>query len=148
RFFERMYDALKTGKLSRREFANRALATGMSAGTVAFVINALDFQAGAAQSTPEASGGGSMVGVRPEVNTGNLTRGEGGELKVLLWQMVTVLNPHTSTGTKDYLGASFMIEPLLNFTPDATLVPALAAEVPSMENGGLAADLSSVTYKL
>jgi peptide/nickel transport system substrate-binding protein len=41
-----------------------------------------------------------------------------------------------------------MIEPLLNFTPDTTLTTALAAEVPTVENGGIAPDFSSVTYKL
>ena len=146
RFFERTYEALKAGELTRREFVNRAIAAGMSAATVAFLVNALDFQSGSAQ-TPEAEGV-SMVGVRPEVGTEGQTRGEGDQLTILLWQMVTVLNPHTSTGTKDYLGASFMIEPLLNFTPDSTLVPRLAAEVPTIENGGIAPDYTSVTYKL
>ncbi|MCC6703430.1 MAG: peptide ABC transporter substrate-binding protein, partial [Thermomicrobiales bacterium] len=71
-----------------------------------------------------------------------------GELRILLWQMTTVLNPHTSTGTKDYIAASLMIEPLLNFSEDTSLATALAAEVPSLENGGIAEDFSSVTYKL
>ena len=146
RFFERMYSALKSGELTRREFVNRAMAAGMSAATVAFLVNALDVQSGSAQ-TPESEGA-SMVGVRPEVGTENQTRGEGGELKVLLWQMVTLLNPHSATGSKDYLGAQFILEPLLNYTPDSTLVPALAVEVPTIDNGGLAPDLSSVTYKL
>jgi peptide/nickel transport system substrate-binding protein len=147
RHFERLYGALKEGKISRREFGARAMAMGMSAATVAFVVNALDFKGGSAQ-TPEASGGGAMVGNRPDGGFENVTRGEGGNLNILLWQMVTVLNPHTSTGTKDYLGASLMIEPLLNYTPESTLTPALAAEVPTLENGGLTEDLSSVTYKL
>jgi len=148
RHFERLYGALKEGSISRREFGLRAMAMGMSAATVAFVVNSLDFRGAGAQTPDAESGGGSMVGSRPDAGTETQTRGEGGELRVLLWQMVTVLNPHTSTGTKDYLGASFMIEPLLNYTPDSTLTPALAAEVPTIENGGLAEDLSSVTYKL
>jgi peptide/nickel transport system substrate-binding protein len=147
RNFEKMYGELKAGKISRREFGFRAMAMGMSAAAVAFVINALDFKSGSAQ-TPEASGGGAMVGERPSVGFENVTRGEGGELRLLLWQMTTVLNPHTSTGTKDYIAASLMIEPLLNFTPDTTLTTALAAEVPTVENGGIAPDFSSVTYKL
>ena len=147
RRFERMYNALKAGEITRREFAQRALAMGMGVATVAFVVNALDFNGVSAQ-TPEAEGGSSMVGSRPEVGMESVTRGEGGDLKLLLWQMVTVLNPHTSTGTKDYLGASFMIESLLNFTPESTLTPSLAAEVPTVENGGIAPDYSSVTYKL
>ena len=147
RHFERLYGALKAGEITRREFGLRAMAMGMSAATVAFVVNSLDFKGTSAQ-TPEADSSSSMVGTRPEVGMENVTRGEGGELKLLLWQMVTVLNPHNSTGTKDYLGASLMIEPLLYFTPDSTLTPALAAEVPTISNGGLAEDLTSVTYKL
>jgi peptide/nickel transport system substrate-binding protein len=142
-----MYGELKAGTLSRREFGLRAMALGMSAATVAFVVNSLDMR-GASAQTPEAEGASSMVGNRPSVGFENVTRGEGGNLNLLLWQMTTVLNPHTSTGTKDYIAASLMIEPLLNFTPDTTLTTALAAEVPTLENGGLAPDFSSVTYKL
>ncbi|MEZ4624699.1 MAG: peptide ABC transporter substrate-binding protein [Thermomicrobiales bacterium] len=147
RNFERLYGELKAGAITRREFGQRAMALGMGAATVAFLVNALDF-AGASAQTPEGESGSSMVGTRPEVGTENQTRAEGGDLKLLLWQMTTVLNPHTSTGTKDYIAASLMIEPLMNYTADSTLAPALAAEVPTVENGGLAADLSSVTYKL
>ncbi|MCC6703791.1 MAG: peptide ABC transporter substrate-binding protein, partial [Thermomicrobiales bacterium] len=144
RHFERLYGALKDGSISRREFGLRAMAMGMSAATVAFVVNALATKGVFAQDGEAAS----MVGTRPEAGTENQTRGEGGELKLLLWQMTTVLNPHTSTGTKDYIAASLMIEPLLNFTQDTTLATALAAEVPTLENGGIAEDFSSVTYKL
>lgn len=153
--FARLYAALKSGELSRREFVQRATAAGMSAAVAAFVVNSLDMKGASAQATPMASpaaspvaGGGSMVGTRPAAGFEGVTRGQGGELKILLWQAPTVLNPHTSTGTKDYLAASLTVEPLLNYTPDSTLTTALAAEVPTVENGGLAADLSSVTYKL
>ena len=33
------------------------------------------------------------------------TRGEGGELKLIQWQAPSMLSPHVSTGTKDYLAA-------------------------------------------
>lgn len=149
--FARLYEALKAGELSRREFVQRSMAMGMSAAVAGFVVKAFDANGASAQATPQASpeaGGGSMVGVRPTGGFENVTRGQGGELKILLWQAPTVLNPHTSTGTKDYLAASFVNEPLLNYTPDSLLVPNLAAEVPTVENGGLAADLTSATYKL
>lgn len=132
RNFERMYGEPKAGTLSRREFGLRAMALGMSAATVAFVVNSLDMR-GASAQTPEAKGASSMVGNRPSVGFENVTRGEGGNLNLLLWQMTTVLNPHTSTGTKDYIAASLMIEPLLNFTPDTTLTTALAAEPERLE---------------
>jgi peptide/nickel transport system substrate-binding protein len=128
------------------------MAMGMSAAVAGFVVKSVGVTGAAAQATPVASpsagGGSSLVGTRPTGGFEGVTRGQGGELKILLWQAPTVLNPHTSTGTKDYLAASFVIEPLLNYTPESTLVPALAAEVPTVENGGLAEDLTWVKYTL
>jgi peptide/nickel transport system substrate-binding protein len=40
------------------------------------------------------------------------------------------------------------MEPLAYFGPDGQLVPYLAAEIPSVENGGVAEDFTSVTWKL
>jgi peptide/nickel transport system substrate-binding protein len=147
--FANLYEALKKGDISRRQFLQRATAMGMSAAVAGFVVNSLDMKGASAQSaTPEASGGSSMVGTTPDGGFEGVTRGQGGELKLLLWQAPTVLNPHTSTGTKDYLAASLAVEPLLNYTPDSTITTRLVTEVPTLENGGLAEDLSSVTYKL
>ncbi|MFN8632298.1 MAG: peptide ABC transporter substrate-binding protein [Chloroflexota bacterium] len=74
--------------------------------------------------------------------------GAGGVLKMLLWQAPTILNPHLSQGTKDYIAARCCTEPLLTVDNDGKLAPVLAAEVPSKENNGLSADGKSVTYKL
>ena len=79
----------------------------------------------------------------PSAGTEGQTRGAGGELKILQWQGVTHFGLHTATGTKDQLGASLVTESLINFLPDGTMIPTLAEEVPTMENGGLAADLST-----
>lgn len=146
--FSRLYEALKSGEITRREFLQRATAMGMSAAVAGFVVNSLDMKGASAQdASPEASGG-SMVGVRPDAGFEGVTRGQGGELKLLLWQAPTVLHPHNSTGTKDYMAAALVNEPLLGYTADSTLAPVLVTEVPTIENGGLAEDLSSVTYKL
>ncbi len=75
-------------------------------------------------------------------------RGSGGPLKILMWQGPTILNPHLSQGTKDLIAARFGTEPLMTVSPDGTLSPVLATEVPSKDNGGLSADGTSVTYKL
>ena len=75
-------------------------------------------------------------------------RGADGELRVLYWQAPTVLNPYLSTGAKDVDPASMVIEPLAQVAPDGSLNPVLAAEIPSLENGGIAADYSAVTWKL
>ncbi len=75
-------------------------------------------------------------------------RGGGGALRVLWWQGPTLLNPHFATGTKEQDASRIFHEPLARWDPDGDLVPVLAAEIPSRENGGLAADGKSVTWKL
>ena len=75
-------------------------------------------------------------------------RGGGGALKVLWWQAPTLLNPHFAVGTKDQDGSRIFYEPLAAFDPDGNLFPILAAEIPSTENGGVAKDGKSVTWKL
>jgi len=75
-------------------------------------------------------------------------RGSAGTLKVLYWQGPTILNPALAVGTKDVHAARLVTEPLLNYDEAGNLVPVLAAEVPSRQNGGLSEDGKSVTYKL
>jgi peptide/nickel transport system substrate-binding protein len=75
-------------------------------------------------------------------------RGDDGALKVIYWQAVSVLNPYLSGGTKDLHGASVVIEPLARYDEKGVMVPTLAESVPTLANGGIAADLKSVTWKL
>jgi len=75
-------------------------------------------------------------------------RGTDGEITMLYWQAPSILNPYLSTGTKDFHAASLVLEPLMWIDPEGVFVPALAAEVPTLENGGVAADLASITYTL
>jgi len=75
-------------------------------------------------------------------------RGGGGPLKMLWWQGATLLNPHFAVGTKDQEGSRVFYEPLAAWDADGNLVPILAAEIPSFDNGGLARDGLSVTWKL
>ena len=137
--FAHLYDALKTGKISRRQFLQQATAFGMSAAVAGFVIKSLDMKSASAQDAPAT---------RPSAGFENATRGEGDELKLLVWQAPTLLSPHTATGTKDYLAAMLVLESLMNINKDSVLVPNLITEVPTIDNGLLAADLTSVTYKL
>ena len=69
-------------------------------------------------------------------------------LKLLYWQAPSILNPHLSTGVKDYEASRITLEPLASYDQKGELVLFLAAEVPSLANGGLAADGKSVTWKL
>jgi peptide/nickel transport system substrate-binding protein len=75
-------------------------------------------------------------------------RGSGGTLRLLWWQGPTLLNPHFATGTKDMDGSRIFYEPLATWDADGNLVPVLAAEIPSLQNGGLAKDGKSVVWKL
>ncbi|BAW95878.1 extracellular solute-binding protein [[Synechococcus] sp. NIES-970] len=70
------------------------------------------------------------------------------QLKLLYWQAPTILNPHLSTGFKDWEASRITLEPLASFDPDSELTPILAAEIPTLENGGLSADGRSVTWRL
>jgi peptide/nickel transport system substrate-binding protein len=67
---------------------------------------------------------------------------------VLWWQGPTLLNPHFAVGTKDQDGSRIFYEPLAGWGPEGDLVPVLAAEIPSVANGGLSKDGMSVTWKL
>lgn len=69
-------------------------------------------------------------------------------LKLLYWQAPTILNPHFSSGFKDAEASRITLEPLASFDAEGNLVLFLAAEAPSLENGGVAADGRSVTWRL
>ena len=75
-------------------------------------------------------------------------RGRDGDLKILYWQAVSTINPYLSGGTKDIEAASLVLEPLARYDDGGTMIPALAAGIPTLENGGVAADLRSITWPL
>jgi peptide/nickel transport system substrate-binding protein len=75
-------------------------------------------------------------------------RGGGGALKTLWWQAPTLLQPHFAQGTKDQEASRIFYEPLAVWDNDGNLVPILAAEIPSRDNGGVSADGKTITWKL
>ena len=75
-------------------------------------------------------------------------RGSDGEVKILYWQAPSILNPFLSGGTKDVQSASLVIEPLARYNEIGEMVPWLAAEIPTLENGGISGDLTSITWKI
>ena len=75
-------------------------------------------------------------------------RGQGGMLRMLFWQAPTILNTHLSQGTKDYLAGRLILEPLAAVGPDGNLIPELAAELPTLDNGGVSKDQTTITWKL
>lgn len=75
-------------------------------------------------------------------------RGTDGEVKLTFPQAVSIMNPYLTGGTKDIYAASMVLEPLAGLTPEGTLVPKLVTEIPTLENGGISADMTSITWKL
>ena len=119
------------GRLSRRRFVQRLIAVGLTA-PMAGTILAHSGVAWANATLPYKPG----------------KAGGGGLLKVLLWQAPTLLNPHFASGTKDQIASRIFFEPLAGWDKEGNLIPQLAAEVPTRQNGGLSADGRQVTWKL
>ena len=133
---------------------SRAAAFGVAGGAALTLANAAGVSAKAgyrngfavyqgADGTPAASPVAGAPG-RPEENTEGQTRGEGGELRLIQWQAPTLMSPHVSSGTKEFLAAQMVLEPLIHYTPEAIMIPNLLTEVPSVEAGTLAEDLTWV----
>ncbi|MDM7945592.1 MAG: peptide ABC transporter substrate-binding protein [Oceanibaculum nanhaiense] len=126
-----LINKVKHGKLSRRGFISRMVMLGLTAPLASQML----LSAGVAQAQ-------SAMEYKPT------KAGGGGTLKLLWWQGPTLLNPHFATGTKDQDGSRIFYEPLAAWAPDGALIPILAAEIPSRENGGLSEDGKSITWKL
>jgi peptide/nickel transport system substrate-binding protein len=75
-------------------------------------------------------------------------RGADGEVKIIYWQAPSILNPFLSGGTKDVESSSLVIEPLARYNEKGEMVPFLAAEIPTVGNGGVSEDLTSITWKI
>lgn len=75
-------------------------------------------------------------------------RGADGALNIIMWQAPSTMNPYLSGGTKELVASSMTLEPLAVMTPQGELSPRLVTEIPTLDNGGIAEDLKSVTWKL
>jgi len=75
-------------------------------------------------------------------------RGRDGEVKIIYWQAPSILNPYLSGGTKDVESSSMIVEPLARFNEKGELVPYLVESIPTVENGGVSEDLTSITWKI
>ena len=126
-----MIGRVKQGRLSRRGFVQRMIASGLTA-TMATQLLAL--------------GGVAHAQTKPTYKP--IKAGGGGTLKLLWWQGPTLLNPHFAVGTKDQDGSRLFYEPLAAWDSNAELRPVLAAELPTVANGGLAEDGTYVIWKL
>ena len=55
-------------------------------------------------------------------------RGTDGTVTLVYWQEISILNSYLSQGTKDNHAASLIIEPLMQFAPDGSLLPVLVTD--------------------
>jgi peptide/nickel transport system substrate-binding protein len=122
---------VERGRLSRRGFVQTMVALGLGAPLAGRML---------------ASAG--LAHAQPRPAAGPPRRGGGGQLKVLAWDAPNLLNPVLAVGLKDWNAAGLFYEPLASFNPEGHLVPVLAQEVPSLQNGGVARDGMAVTWKL
>jgi peptide/nickel transport system substrate-binding protein len=126
-----LVNQVKAGSLSRRRFVGMMVGLGLTAPMAAQMLTS----AGVAQAQTKWT-------FNPP------KRGGGGLVKTLWWQAPTLLNPHFANGTKDQDACRIFYEPLASYDPDGNIVPVLAAEAPSLQNGQVAKDGMSVTWKL
>ena len=75
-------------------------------------------------------------------------RGSDGTVRIIYWQAASILNPYLSGGTKDIEAASMVVEPLGRFDENGNMVPYLATEIPTLQNGGVSDDLTSITWNI
>lgn len=125
-----LVDDVRDGRLARRDFITRMVALGVGLPLASAMLADI------------------AVAQPPDVPYKPTRRGGGGPLRLLLWQGPTLLNPHFATGTKDQEGCRPFYESLARYDENGTIVPVLAAEIPSRANGGIAADGLSTTWKL
>lgn len=69
-------------------------------------------------------------------------------LRLLYSRVPVTLNPHLATGIQDFEAGRIVLEPLATANERGELIPILAAEIPTVENGGITADGKSVTWQL
>ena len=171
---ETLREEVFAGQLSRRLVLKRAMALGLSAPIIAGLLAACGDDedepaeaeatspgsagdatepADAEATEPAASGDATepadAEATEPAASGSGGERGGGGQIRLMYWQAPTLMNPHLTSGTKDYHASRVCLEPLFEFDDDLNPMFYLAVEpYPSVENGMLAEDGTSVTWNL
>ena len=86
-----------------------------------------------------------VVGIATSVQA---KRGGDGQLNLLYWQAPSTMNPNLSGGTKELEASSVVLEPLARYDEKGNMLPWLAEEIPTVGNGGVSKDLTSITWNL
>ncbi len=126
--------AVSDGRLSRRGFLGRATALGFSLPMARALL---------------ATGGGvAAVAAPAAVAAAQDPAAPSGQVIVGLSQEPTIFNPLKSTLEVDRGVQYAIFDSLWRIDEQGVLVPNLAAEIPSFENGGISADGLNYTFKL
>lgn len=120
------------GRMSRRRFGQMLAGLGLGGPMVGQLL---------------ASAGVAAAGSR-EPRWTPPRRGGGGAVRVLMWDAPTMLHPHFGRGLRDFTASRIFYEPLAAVSPEGTLMPVLAEEVPSLTNGGVSPDGQWVMWRL
>ncbi len=75
-------------------------------------------------------------------------RGADGNVNIIYWQAPSTMNNYLSGGTKEMDAAALVLEPLARYDETGAIVPWLVDEVPTVANGGVSADLKTITWRL
>jgi len=126
-----LIEDVRSGALPRRSFIQQMVGLGLTAPMASMML----MHAGVAQAQAKSSYKATK-------------RGGGGPLRTLFWQGATLLQPHFANGTKDQEGSRIFYEPLAVWDNDGNLVPILAADIPSTQNGGLLEGGKVVRWRL
>ncbi|MBL1434855.1 MAG: peptide ABC transporter substrate-binding protein [Rhodobacteraceae bacterium] len=78
----------------------------------------------------------------------HMAQGRDGNVNIIYWQAASIMNPYLSGGTKDINASSMVIEPLAHYDENGAMVATLVDEIPTVANGGVSADLTSITWTL
>src|SRR5260370_23851479 len=123
---------VKNERLPRRRFLHTMLGAGL---TMPMATNLL-------------SAAGVTHAQSKTATAGRPRRGGGGAVRMLYWAAPTLLNPHLAVAPKDFESSQLFYEPLADIDTEGTIVPVLAAETPSVANGGVAPDGTWVQWRL
>ncbi|HZI40877.1 MAG TPA: ABC transporter substrate-binding protein, partial [Gemmatimonadaceae bacterium] len=121
---------VERGRLSRRAFVGIMVSAGLTAPFARQLLAAGGVAHAAARSAEPPR------------------RGGGGSVKILSWDGPTSLNPALAVGVKDWNASALFYEPLAYFGNDGAVVPVLAREIPSPQNGGVSKDGTVITWRL
>lgn len=75
-------------------------------------------------------------------------RGTDGAAKIIFWQAPSMMNPYLAGADKEATAASLVLEPLAGYDENGNLLPRLAVDIPTADNGGISEDQKSITWKL